>query len=137
MLSSNSLPLLKCLHSTHSLQEDKQEAVNHSFQASSWIYKLLVQAQMCADSLLHGAGVRAGGTLVACGAVCTGLGALARPAHTLAPTAAQQTQAGHAGVSTSGAVAVLALPVWCTLAEATVTDTMAWRERREKNKNET
>lgn len=79
----------------------------------------------CADSLLHGAGIRAGGALVTCGPVGTRLGAITGPAHTLAPTAAQQTQAGHTGVSTSGAVTVITLPVRCTLAEATITDSMA------------
>lgn len=75
--------------------------------------------------LLHGAGVLAGGALVTCGSVGTGLGALTGPAHTLAPAAAQQAQVGHAGVSASGAVTVLTLPVWVTLAKATVTDTVA------------
>lgn len=78
-----------------------------------------------ADSLLHGAGVRAGGALVTCRPIGTWLGALAGPAHTLAPPAAQQAQVGHTGVSAPGAVAVLTLPVWCTLTEATVTDAMA------------
>lgn len=85
----------------------------------------------CADSLLHGAGVRAGGTLVTRGPISTRLGALAGPAHTLAPAAAQQAQVGHAGVSASRAVAVLALPVWRTLTEATVTDAMAWKIRKD------
>ncbi len=79
---------------------------------------------LCADSLFHGAGVRAGGALVTCGPVGTGLGALTGSTHTLAPTAAQQAQVGHTGVSTSGAVTVVTLPVWCTLAEATVTNAM-------------
>lgn len=83
-----------------------------------------------AGSLLHGAGVRAGGALVARGPVGTWLGALTGPAHTLAPPTAQQTHAGHAGVSTPGAVTVLTLPVWRTLTEATVTDAMAWEGRR-------
>lgn len=77
------------------------------------------------DSLLHGAGVGAGGTLVAGGAVGPRLCALAGPAHTLAPPTAQQTQAGHAGVGAPGAVAVLALPVGGALAEAAVTDAVA------------
>lgn len=50
------------------------------------------------DSLLHGAGVRAGGTLVAGGPIGPWLCALTGPAHTLAPAAAQQTQVRHAGV---------------------------------------
>lgn len=85
----------------------------------------------CPDSLLHGAGIRTGRALVTCGPVGTGLSALTGPTHTLAPATAQQTQVGHTGVSTSGAVTVLTLPVWCTLAEATVTDTVAW-ERSKK-----
>lgn len=85
-----------------------------------------------ADSLLHSAGIRAGGALVTCGSVGPRLGALTGPTHTLAPPAAQQAQVGHAGVSTSGAVAVLTLPVWCALAETTVTDAMTWKGRKEK-----
>lgn len=77
------------------------------------------------DSLLHGAGVGAGGTLVAGGAVGPWLCALTGPANTLAPPAAQQTQVGHTGVGAPGAVAVLALPVGGALAEAAVTDTVA------------
>lgn len=88
---------------------------------------------MHAHLLLHGTGVRAGGALVTRGPVRTGLGALTGPTHTLAPPTAQQTQVGHAGVSTSGAVTVLALPVRCTLAETTVTDTMAWEGRRDRD----
>lgn len=87
---------------------------------------------LCADSLLHGAGVRTGGTLVACGPIGARLGALAGPAHTLAPPAAQQAQVGHTGVGPSGAVTVLTLPVRCTLTEATVTDAMAYERRRFK-----
>lgn len=85
-----------------------------------------------ADSLLHGTGIRAGGTLVTCGPIGTRLCALAGPTHTLAPPAAQKAQAGHTGVSTSGAVTVLTLPVRCTLAEATVTDTMTCERRRDR-----
>ena len=84
-----------------------------------------MQSHLYADSLLHRTGIRAGGALVTRGPVSAEVGAITGPAHTLAPTAAQQTQAGHAGVSTSGAVTVLTLPVWSTLAEATVTDAMA------------
>lgn len=83
-----------------------------------------------ADSLLHGAGVRAGGTFVTSRPIGPWLGALTGPAHALAPPAAQQAQIGHAGVSASGAVAVLTLPVWCTLTEATVTDAMTWDTQR-------
>ncbi len=90
-----------------------------------------MQARLYADSLLHGTGIGAGGALVTCGPVRTGLGALTGPAHTLAPPAAQETQVGHTGVSTSGAVTVLTLPVWGTLAEATVTDAMACEGRKE------
>lgn len=87
-----------------------------------------------ADSLLHGAGVRAGGTFVTSRPIGPWLGALTGPAHTLAPPAAQQAQVGHAGVSASGAVAVLTLPVWCTLTEATVTDAMTCdTQRRSQN----
>lgn len=79
----------------------------------------------CSDPLLHGAGVRTGGALVARGSVGTRLGALAGPARTLAPAAAQQAQVGHAGVGASGAVTVVTLPVRRTLAEAAVTDAVA------------
>lgn len=84
---------------------------------------------MSLHSLLHGTGVGAGGTLVARGPVGPRLRALAGPAHALAPPAAQQAHAGHAGVGASGAVAVLTLPVWGALAEAAVTDAMAWEKR--------
>lgn len=80
-------------------------------------------------SLLHGAGVGAGGALVAGGPVGPRLRALAGPAHTLAPAAAQQAHAGHAGVGAPGAVAVVTLPVGGALAEAAVTDAVAWEER--------
>lgn len=95
------------------------------------VFRTPNMTSLCADSLLHGAGIRAGGTLVTCGTVGAGLGALTGPAHTLASPAAQQAQVGHAGVSASGAVAVFTLPVWCTLTEATVTDAMTC-ERRKK-----
>lgn len=88
---------------------------------------------LCADSLLHGAGVRAGGTFVTSRPIGPWLGALTSPAHTLAPPAAQQAQVGHAGVGTSGAVTVLTLPVWCTLTEATVTDAVTWDTQRSQN----
>lgn len=74
--------------------------------------------------LLHGTGVGAGGTLVTRGSVGTWLRALAGSAHALTPPAAQEAHAGHTSVCTSGAVTVLTLPVWCALAEATVTDTV-------------
>lgn len=77
-----------------------------------------------ADSLLHGAGVRTGGALVTRGPVSPRLCALTDPADTLAPPAAQQTQAGHAGVGASGAVTVFSLPVGRTLAEAAVANAM-------------
>lgn len=80
-------------------------------------------------SLLHGTGIRAGGALVARGPVGARLRALAGPAHTLAPPAAQQAHAGHAGVGAPGAVAVLTLPVGGALAEAAVTDAVAWETR--------
>lgn len=79
----------------------------------------------CVNSLLHGAGVGAGGTLVAGGSVGPWLCALTGPAHTLAPPTAQQTQVRHAGVGAARAVAVLALPVGGALAEAAVTDAVA------------
>lgn len=84
---------------------------------------------MFPHSLLHSAGVGAGGALVARGPIGPWLRALAGPAHTLAPAAAQQTHAGHAGVGAPGAVAVFTLPVWGALAEAAVTDAVAWEER--------
>lgn len=80
-------------------------------------------------SLLHGAGIGAGGTLVTRGPVGPRLRALAGPAHALAPPAAQQAHAGHAGVGAPGAVAVLALPVGGALAEAAVADAVAWERR--------
>lgn len=80
-------------------------------------------------SLLHGTSVGAGGTLVACGPVGPWLRALAGPAHTLTPPAAQQAHAGHAGVGAPGAVAVFTLPVRGALAEAAVTHTVAWERR--------
>lgn len=79
---------------------------------------------VCPGLLLHGAGIRAGGTLVTRGPIGTWLCALTGPAHALAPAAAQQAQVGHAGVSASGAVTVLTLPVWFTLAKTTVTHTV-------------
>lgn len=81
---------------------------------------------MFPHSLLHGTGVGAGGTLVARGPVGPRLRALAGPAHALAPPAAQQAHAGHAGVGAPGAVAVLTLPVGGALAEAAVADAVAW-----------
>lgn len=84
---------------------------------------------MCLVSLLHGTGIGAGGTLVTRGPVGPRLRALAGPAHALAPPAAQQAHAGHAGVGASGAVAVLALPVGGALAEAAVADAVAWERR--------
>ena len=45
--------------------------------------------RLCADSLLHSAGIRTGGALVTRGPVGTGLGALTGPAHTLAPATAE------------------------------------------------
>lgn len=86
---------------------------------------------MCLLSLLHGTGIRAGGTLVARGPVGPRLRALAGPAHALAPPAAQQAHAGHAGVGAPGAVAVLTLPVRGALAEAAVTDAVAWERRND------
>lgn len=80
---------------------------------------------MCAGSLLHGAGVGAGGALVTRGPVGPWLGALTGPTLTVTSPVAQQAHVGHTGVSTSGAVTVLTLPVWATLAETTVTDAMA------------
>lgn len=80
-------------------------------------------------SLLHGAGIGAGGTLVTRGPVGPRLRALAGPAHALAPPAAQQAHAGHAGVGAPGAVAVLTLPVGGALAEAAVADAVAWERR--------
>lgn len=88
------------------------------------------------DSLLHGAGVGAGGALVARGPVGAGLGALAGAAHTLAPSAAQQAQVGHASVGAPGAVAVVALPVGRTLAEATVAGAVAWERGTEEEREE-
>lgn len=108
-------------------EKNTKQAIS-SFQIASWPPNMTT---LCADSLLHGAGIRARGALVTCGPVGTRLGALAGPAHTLAPPAAQQAQVGHTGVSTSGAVTVLTLPVWCTLAEATVTDAMAWKRKED------
>lgn len=89
------------------------------------------QHEVCVPphSLLHGTSVGAGGTLIARGPVGPRLRALAGPAHTLTPPAAQQADAGHAGVGAPGAVAVLTLPVRGALAEAAVTHTVAWERR--------
>lgn len=113
----------------HTLPLSRKTRIRPSVKLLPWTPNITT---LRADSLLHSAGVRAGGALVACGPIGTWLGALTGPAHTLAPPAAQQTQVGHTGVSTSGAVTVLTLPVWCTLAEATITDTMAWEGRLEE-----
>lgn len=83
-------------------------------------------------SLLHCAGIGAGGALVAGGPVGSRLGALAGPTHTLAPATTQQAKAGHTGVSTAGAVTVLPLPVRVTLAEPTVTGAVAWGGESER-----
>lgn len=115
-----------CTPHTPYMKKNIHQAIS-SFQIAFWT---LHMRTLCADWLLHGAGVRAGGALVTCGPIGTWLGALTGPAHTLAPSAAQQTQVGHTGVSTSGAVTALTLPVWCTLAEATVTDAMTWERRK-------
>lgn len=85
----------------------------------------------CIYSLLDAAGIRAGWTPLTSGPVGPWLGALTGPTHTLAPAAAQQAHTGHAGVCPGGTVTVLPHPVRATLAEATVTFTMAWQRHKE------
>lgn len=67
-----------------------------------------------AHSLLKGAGIGAGGTLLTGVPVGAGLDADTAAALTLAPPAAQQPVAGHAGVRARGTVAVVAGPVGVT-----------------------
>ena len=86
---------------------------------------------MSPHSLLHGTRVRACGAFVTGGSVGPGLSALAGPTHTLTTAATQQPKAGHAGVGTSGAVAVLPLPVGGALAEPAVAGTVSWRKEEE------
>lgn len=71
----------------------------------------LSPTHVSAHSLLKGAGVGAGGALLAGVPVGAGLDAHAAAALTLATAAAQQPVAGHAGVRARGAVAVVAGPV--------------------------
>lgn len=72
------------------------------------------------DTLLfHGAGVRTGGTFLTGSPVGPWLGALTHPTLAGASSAAQQADAGHAGVRARGAVTVLAFPAGVTLADAT------------------
>lgn len=80
-----------------------------------------------AHSLLKGAGVRAGGALLAGVPVGARLDAHAAAALTLAPAAAQQPVAGHAGVCARGAVAVVAGPVRVTQAVPTAALAVAWK----------
>lgn len=74
----------------------------------------LAPTHFSAHSLLKGAGVRAGGALLTGVPIGAGLDAHAAAALTLAPAAAQQPVAGHAGVGARGAVAVEAGPVGVT-----------------------
>lgn len=70
--------------------------------------------------LFDGAGVGAGGALLAGGSVGSGLGALTHPTLTAPAATAEEPDAGHAGVRARGAVTVLPLPARITLAETTV-----------------
>lgn len=80
-----------------------------------------------AHSLLKGAGVGAGGALLAGVPIGSGLDAHTAAALTLAPAAAQQPVAGHAGVRARGAVAVVASPVRVAQAVPTAALAMAWK----------
>lgn len=66
---------------------------------------------LCSFSLFDGAGVWAGGALLAGVSVGAGLGTLTAAAHAGAMATAHQPIAGHAGVSACGAVAVVSCPV--------------------------
>lgn len=68
-------------------------------------------SQPSAFSLFDGAGIWAGGALLAGVSVGARLGALAAAAHAGAMATAHQPIVGHAGVSACGAVAVVACPV--------------------------
>lgn len=70
--------------------------------------------------LLNGAGVGAGGALLARGPVGAWLRAVAHAALAVPASAAQHADAGHARVGARGAVAVLSLPAGVALAEAAV-----------------
>lgn len=83
---------------------------------------------------LYGAGVGAGGALLARGSVGTWLRAVAHAALAVATAAAQHADAGHAHVRACGAVAVLALPAGVALTEATVALAMIWKEACAKKK---
>lgn len=80
-----------------------------------------------AHSLLKGAGIRAGGTLLTGGPVGARLDADAAAALALAPAAAQQPVTGHAGVGARGAVTVVAGPVGVTQAVPTAALAVAWK----------
>lgn len=82
--------------------------------------------------LLYGAGVGTGGAFLTGGSVGSGLSALTHPADTLAPAAAQQADAGHAGVDAGGAVALLPLPTGITVAGATVTAPVACTQKKRR-----
>lgn len=74
--------------------------------------------------LLDGTGVGTGGTFLTGSSVSSGLSALTDATFTAASAAAQQTDVGHAGVGSGGAVTVFSFPAGVTLAEATVTLSM-------------
>lgn len=78
-----------------------------------------------AYSLLKGAGIRAGGTLLTGVPIGARLDANTAAAFTLAPAAAQQPVTGQAGVGASGTVAVVACPVGVTQAVPTAALAMA------------
>lgn len=79
-----------------------------------------IQHRCVGRLLLNGAGVGAGGALLARGSVGAWLRAVTHTALAVAASAAQHADAGHARVGARGAVAVLALPAGVALAEATV-----------------
>ena len=85
----------------------------------------LSPAHVSAHSLLKGAGVRAGGTLLTGVPIGARLDADTAAALALAPSAAQQAVAGHAGVRAFGTVAVVAGPVGVTQAVPTAALAMA------------
>lgn len=71
------------------------------------------------NSLFYSAGIGTGGAFLTGSSVGTRLSAMANPALTVTPAAAQQADAGHAGVCACGAVTVFSFPASITLAEAT------------------
>lgn len=78
------------------------------------------------NSLFADADVRAGGAFLAGGPVGPCIGAFAGATGAAAPGATEAARAGHAGVRTGGAVAVLPRPAGVTLARAAQALSMTW-----------